>query len=159
MLLPWAKPMPIASAQNCQRAWKELRKANSRRARKPRGQTPSGGEQTRPMSGRKRTSMLEIVLRGQHVGIGEHDPLMPRRLPALETIVELGVGADRIVADQQAAAPFGLLDEERADQGNDRIGLLLDAEQHFVIGIIEFEGRAQSLFGKGLQAAERAARC
>ena len=77
MLLPWAKPAPTASAQNCQRAWKEFRKVHSRRASTPCGMTPSGGEQTRPTVGREADQhLLEIVFRGQHIGIGEHDELV-----------------------------------------------------------------------------------
>src|SRR5262245_23028795 len=53
MHLPWAKPMPAASARDCQRAWYVLRNAHSSSAKNPCGAHPMGGEQTRPVSGRQ----------------------------------------------------------------------------------------------------------
>jgi len=41
-----------------------------------------------------------VVARHQHVAVGEHDPVMPRRAPALDHIVELRIAAHPLVADQ-----------------------------------------------------------
>jgi hypothetical protein len=42
---------------------------------------------------------LNVIVRHQHVAVGDDDPVMRRCAPALEQVVELGIGADAVVAD------------------------------------------------------------
>ena len=50
----------------------------------------------RPMS-------LDVVARHQHVAVGDDDPIMARRPPALEHVVELRIAARSLVADEELA--------------------------------------------------------
>jgi len=97
----------------------------------------------------------QIVGRHQHVGIGEDDPLVRRRLPALDAVVELGVAADGVVADQDARRPGGKSGDVLAQQGNDRVRFRCDAEQDLVIGVVEAKDRLQRLVRERLDAAVR----
>ncbi len=77
------------------------------------------------------------------------------RVPALNAIIELGIGADIIVADQEARGNIGIFGEQPLDQRDDRIVRRLHAEQQLVIGIIQFERGAQRLLAKGFQSPQR----
>ena len=77
------------------------------------------------------------------------------RSPAFDAIVEFGVGADSLVADQQTGAGVRVLAEQLFDDRHDRVLHRSDAEDRLIVGIIEFEGRLQ-LFGDViLDAADR----
>ena len=78
-----------------------------------------------------------------------------RRLPALDDIVELGIGADAVVADQQARRNSRMRRHRAPRDRRDRIGGVGDAEDDFVIGIVEGEDRGERLLGERLDAAQR----
>ena len=102
-----------------------------------------------------RQQAKDVVLRHKHIRIGDNDPLVPRRPPALDDIVELGVGADAIVADQQPRRDARICVNVAPDQRRDRIGRIGDTEHYLVFGIIERENRSQGLARKALDAAQR----
>lgn len=81
---------------------------------------------------------------------------MRRRVPALDRVVELRIGADAIVADQQPRRDFGMRVDQAMDDRVHRIVLARDTKEDFVIRIIEREARAQGLARKRLDAADRA---
>jgi hypothetical protein len=43
---------------------------------------------------------LHVVGRHQHVAVGEDNPIAAGRAPAFDEIVELGIGGDRMIADE-----------------------------------------------------------
>jgi len=102
-----------------------------------------------------RQETLNVVGGHQHVGIGDDHPIVPRRLPALHDIVELGIGADPVVADQEPRGALGMGPDRAANEGSDRIVGAGEAEDDLVVRIVEREDRAQSLPPKSLDAAER----
>ena len=149
IVLPWAKPKPSASAGILparlvgveERAFDLGGEALGARADR-RGADDAG------VGAPARHQPLDIVARHQHVGIGDDDPVAPRRLPALDDIVELGIGADAIVADQQARRNLGMRGHRAARDRRDRIGGVGDAEDDLVIGIVEGEDRGERLLAK-----------
>ena len=92
----------------------------------------------------RRASMFhqprQIVGRHQHIVVGEHDPLVRGGVPALEAVVELRVGADALVADQQSGAHAA--DARRSGAGpSGTTGSRAcgDAEDQFIVWIIELK--------------------
>ena len=148
--------MPTNSAPYCQRAWKVLRIAHSTRAQNP----------LRPRSDRHRDGHrglfvleghehgLNIVGRRQRVRIGEDDISVARGVPSLHAIVELGIGAHIVVADEQARGNMRVLGDRLLHMRNDRIMRRLHAEDHLVIRIVEREARVQRLFAEGFDPAQ-----
>ena len=67
---------------------------------------------------------------------------MPGGIPALHAIIELGIGADRVVANQKPRRLMRVLGNDAFGQRDDRIAAALNAEDDLIIGIIEAEGRA-----------------
>src|SRR5271166_7022338 len=59
----------------------------------------------RPPAGKQ---ALDIVDGHQNVGIGDNNPVAPSRLPSLDDIVELWIGADSIVPDQELRRAAGI---------------------------------------------------
>ena len=82
---------------------------------------------------------LDIVARHQHIGIGEDDPSVPRRLPAAHAIVKLRVGAHPLVADDQARRDRGIGRDQLLQDRHDRIVAAGDAKDDLVGRIIEIE--------------------
>ena len=80
---------------------------------------------------------------------------MARRLPALDDVVELGIDADAIVADEQTRGNFGMGIDESTNERGDRVRGVGDAEDDLVFGIVERENRGQRLSGERLDAAQR----
>jgi hypothetical protein len=68
-----------------------------------------------------REQPIDVVTRHQHVAVGNHDPIVSRRAPALEHVIELRVAAYLLVADEQFRAGFRALRHQRFDERNDGI--------------------------------------
>ena len=98
---------------------------------------------------------LDIVARRQRVGIGEDHMMMARRLPPLDAVVELGIGADVVVADEQTRLALGMRRDQPLDQRNDRVVRRLHAKDDLIVGIVEIESRAEGLLAERLQPAQR----
>ena len=122
-----------------------LRMAADRRRRHHAGVRPPAREQP-----------LHVVARHQHVAVGHHDPVVGGGAPALEHIVELRIGADALVADQEPGRDVRMLGDQAAHQRDDRIARGRRAEQDLVARIVEREGRAQRRFDEIVDAADRA---
>jgi hypothetical protein len=99
---------------------------------------------------------LHIIARHQHVAVGNDDPFVTRGAPAFNDIVELGIAADAIVANEEFCGHAGMCGDQAADQRQDRVSGGGDAEQDLVVGIIEVERRPQRLLAVIVDAAERA---
>ena len=76
----------------------------------------------------------ERVGRHQHVGVSQHDPVVTRCFPALDAIVELGIGADAVVADQQPGRHFWKAANGGTDQPDHWVVSMSDAEDQLVAG-------------------------
>ena len=98
---------------------------------------------------------LDVIARHQHVRIGDGDEGMRRGAPSLDAIVELGIGADAIVADEKLRRYRRMLGDELAHHRHHRIALGGDAEDQLVFGVVELEGRAQRLLDEIVEAADR----
>ncbi len=120
-----------------------------------RTRTYGHGNDQRRVVAERRQHRLEIVARRQRVGIGQHDVAMLGRVPAFDTIIELGIGADVIITGQQSSMNAGIFGDEAFHQRDDRIMRRLHAEQQFVIRIIQFERGAQRLLTERFQPAQR----
>ena len=99
---------------------------------------------------------LNIVPRHQDIAVGDHDPLMRRRAPALDDIVELRVGADAVGADDQPRAHIRMRRDETVDQRHDGIVCVLDTEDDLVVWIVEPERRAERFLAEILEPANGA---
>ena len=88
-----------------------------------------------------REQALNVVDRHQHIGIGDNHPIVARRLPSLDDIVEFGVGADPVVADQQARRTTGVGSDRAAHQGCDGIIAAGETVDDLLAWIIEREDR------------------
>ena len=53
-----------------------------------------------------REQPLDVIARHQHIAVGDDDPVVARGAPALEDVIELGIRAHAVVADEQPA-PVG----------------------------------------------------
>ncbi|ESX28811.1 hypothetical protein X767_00800 [Mesorhizobium sp. LSJC264A00] len=118
-------------------------RADRRRADKP-GIGPPGRHQ-----------VLDVIPRHQHVGIRQNNPMIARRFPALDAVVELRVAADAVVADQQPGRHVGKQDDRPVYQFDDGIVGVSDAEDQFVARPVEREGSLQRLLCERLHAARR----
>ena len=98
---------------------------------------------------------LEVVRRHQHVGIGEHDPVVARRLPASHAVVELRVAAHLHVADDELRRDLRVRRPQPLDQGHDGIVAAGDAEDQLVARVVEPETRGERLLAERLEAADR----
>ncbi len=78
---------------------------------------------------------------------------MRRGVPAFDQVVELGVDADVIVADEQPGRHLGVRGHQAADQRDHRIALVGNAEDDLIFRIVKGEGRGQRLFDVVLDAA------
>ena len=113
-----------------------------------------------PVLERQRASRaLNVVDRHQHIGIGDDHPIVARRLPSLDDIVEFGVGADPVIADQQARRALGIGRDRVAHQGCDRIIAAGEAEDDLIAWIVEREDRPQRFARERLDAAQRLHDC
>ena len=73
-----------------------LRHAADRRRAQETGVGAPAGEQA-----------VDIVGRHQHIAVGHHHPVVARGAPALDQVVELGVGGDVVATDKQARRTCG----------------------------------------------------
>ena len=69
---------------------------------------------------------MHVVARHQHVAVGDDDPAVAGRAPALDDVVELGVVGDAIVADQQARLHVRVLGDQPLASGT--TGSLAEAQ-------------------------------
>jgi hypothetical protein len=92
-----------------------------------------------------RKQLPYVVARHQHIAVGQHDPIMARRAPALDHIVELRITAHPVVADQKPRVRARMLGDQGLDQRHDGIVCGSDAEQDFTVRIIEIECRTQRI--------------
>ena len=60
-------------------------------------------------------------------------------VPAFEAIVELGIGADAFVADQQSGAYVWMFVDEALDGRHHRVARVGDAENKLITWIIKFK--------------------
>jgi len=103
-----------------------------------------------------REQLPYVVARHQHVAVGEYDPIMARRAPALDHIVEFWIAAHPVVADQDPRIRASVLGDQSLDERHDGIVCGRDAKQDFVVRIIEIECRTQRIGGIIVQSAQRA---
>lgn len=102
-----------------------------------------------------RKQAIEIIRRHQHIAVGNDDPVVLGRTPALDEIVHLRIGAEDVLADQQARrnARMGLhrtpgdLDRRVVRRG--------DAEDDLITRPVENKAGADSVFEIVLHPAER----
>jgi len=76
-----------------------------------------------------------------------------RRLPALHAVVEFGIGADAVVADEDARRNGRVIRCRLLDFRNDRVIAVGDAEQELVIRPVQAKGARQRLGREVLDAA------
>ncbi len=98
---------------------------------------------------------LQVVARHQHVAVGHDDPGMRRGAPALDEIVQLGIGRERIAADEQLGVDVRILGDEAADHRHDGIVGVIAAQDQLVALVGELEARAQRQLVVGVEAAHR----
>jgi len=98
---------------------------------------------------------LDVILRHQHVGIGDHDERMRRGAPPLDAIVELRIDADAVVADEKLRRDAGMGGDELAHHRHHRVAPGRHAEDQFECGIGELERRAQRLLDEIVEPADR----
>jgi hypothetical protein len=72
-------------------------------------------------------------------------PMPDRGTPSLDAIVELGIGADAVVADEKLGRYVRIVGDELAHHSHNRITLGGDAEDQLVFGVIELEGGRELL--------------
>ena len=109
-----------------------------------------------PGAGRPgRKQPVDVVARQQHIAVGDDDPGVARRPPALDDVVELGVLGHAVVADQQARLDVRMLRDQPLHQRHDRVLRGPAAQQDFQLRIVELEGRAQRRFLEGVEPAHR----
>ena len=102
-----------------------------------------------------RDQALDIVGRHEHVAVGEHDPVVRGGAPALVEIVELGIVADLLVADQEPRRHAGMGRHQAPDRRHHRILRRGDAEHDLVARVVEREAGSQRLLDMVLDAADR----
>src|SRR5215472_3317763 len=74
--------------------------------------------------------------------------------PSLDDIIELGIGADAFVSDQQSCRYIRIELNQVSHEGQDGIRGLSHTEQNLVVRIVKTERRRQRLFTEILQAAD-----
>jgi hypothetical protein len=92
----------------------------------------------------------------QHIAVGDDDPLVAGGAPAFEHIIEFGIRAHALVADEHSGVRAGVFGYQVFDKRQDGITRGSDAKQDFVVRIIEFEGRPQRLGSIIVYPAQRA---
>src|SRR5262249_46718867 len=75
--------------------------------------------------------------------------------PTLDTVVELRVLADRIVADEKPRMGSRVGGDQFLYHRNSRVAHRCDAEDQLVARVIKFEGCAERLLEKIVEAADR----
>ena len=115
--------------------------ADGRRAQESRVGAPAGQQP------------LQVVARHQHVAVGHDDPGVLRGAPALDQVVELGVGGERVAADEQFGVDVRILGDEAADDGHHSVVGIVAAEDQLVARIVELEAGAQRQLVKGIETA------
>ena len=99
---------------------------------------------------------LDVVARHQDVAVGHHDPIVGGGAPALEHVVELRVGTDALVADEEPGGDVRMLGDQAAHQTDDRVPCGCRAEQDLVAWIVERECGPQRRLHEIVEAADRA---
>jgi hypothetical protein len=99
---------------------------------------------------------LNVVMRHQHVAVGDNDPVVGGGVPALDHIVELGICAHAVVADEKPCAGIGILRHQVLDQRQDRIRRGRNTKQDLVARVVEIECRAQCIGSIIVDPAKRA---
>src|SRR6202034_248844 len=84
------------------------------------------------------------------------DPWMAGVAPTFEHIIEFGIRGHTLVADEHFGAGAGVLGYQAFDERQDGVTRGSDAEQDFVVRIVEFERRTQRIGGVVVYSAERA---
>ena len=109
-----------------------------------------------PGAGRPgRKQPVDVVARQQYVAVGDDDPGVARRPPALDDVVELGVLRHAVVADQQARLDMRMLRDQPLHQRHDGVLRRPAAQQDFQLRIVELEGGAQRRLLVGVEPAHR----
>jgi len=80
---------------------------------------------------------------------------MRRGAPSLDAIVELGIGADAVIANEKLRRDAGMGGDEVAYHRHHRVATGRHAEDQFECGIGEFERRAQRLLDEIVEPADR----
>lgn len=96
-----------------------------------------------------------VGFRHQHVRIGENHPFIFGGPPALDAIVQLRIGADAVITDQQLHGDRGKCGRGLADFRDHGIGFVCDAEQQLIIRPVEPEGTRERQRREVLDAAQR----
>ena len=98
---------------------------------------------------------LQVVARHQHVAVGHHHPGMRGGAPALDEIVQLGIGRKRIAADEQLGVDVRILGDEAADHRHDGIVGVIAAQDQLIALVGQLEAGAQRQLVIGVEAAHR----
>ena len=99
---------------------------------------------------------LDVIERHQDITVGDDDPIVRGGAPALDHVIELGIGAHALIADQQSCIDRGISGNEVLDEPDDGVGRVSDAKQYFILRIIELECGTQRLRGIIVDSAQRA---
>jgi hypothetical protein len=76
-------------------------------------------------------------------------------MPSLDHVVELGIAADAVVADEETRADIRMGFDQAGNQRHDWIGLVRSAEQYLVTRVGKAERRCQRRFREILNSADR----
>ena len=114
-----------------------------------------GADQTRVVAP-PRHELLDVVAGHEHVAVRHDDPRVAGGIPALQHIVELGVAAPALLANEQLGLHMRMFLHQAIDEPGDRIVAPLQAEDDLVFRVVEREGRGERLTFVVVDAAERA---